>query len=109
MMKKEVQMENSLKYQVIAVNKIYNKLFLLAMCIFLKNEEGFYKVVRATGQQQVDFFKEAVEMYEQMSRNKNSEFTVEDFSRKIFENDQVADQLLFFLDFNFKQYNKDLF
>lgn len=61
--KKKVKLDNILKYTTLAVNKIYKKLFLISLTVFMLNKELFFKLVRKTDEDQQEFFDEASKIY----------------------------------------------
>jgi len=61
--KKKVKLDNILKYTTLAVNKIYKKLFLISLSVFMLNKELFFKLVRKTDEDQQEFFDEASKIY----------------------------------------------
>lgn len=107
--KKGIRLNNMLKFSTLAVNKVYRKLFLLSLSVFMLDKEMFLKLVRKDSEEESEFFDEASQIYLGLVNQKRDFASVEEFARKIFENDQVASQLLFYLEFHFYEHEKELF
>lgn len=85
--KKEIKTENNLKYIIKCTNKIYQKLFMIALSVFILDKSMFFRIIRKNDEEQEEFFEEVSKIYLGLVNDNREDCTIEGFARKLFEND----------------------
>ena len=104
--KNDIALENIGRSMQIASKQLYNKLFYLCTVLFVNEREKFFKLLRKdiqSDEDTLDFWNQLNDHYDSLkSLNVDNPSIAKDFLTRIFENETVSREILFYLNFHFK-------
>lgn len=104
--KNDIALENIGRSMQIASKQLYNKLFYLCTVLFVNEREKFFKLLRKdiqSDEDTLDFWNQLNDHYDSLKNlNVDNPSIAKDFLTRIFENETVSREILFYLNFHFK-------